>query len=160
MRELAQRSAAAAREIKDLIRTSEIEVESGAALVREIGSALTTIQEHVDLIHRHTDPIAVSAKEQAFGLTQVNTAVNEMDQVTQKNAAMVEEANAASATLATESSKLQTAVAAFRLPALRGAIASATYAQTVKRQTSQPARSRSALRVHGSAVIAEQWEEF
>lgn len=116
VRELAQRSARAAKEIKDLICTSEAEVDSGVALVRETGGALATIQRFVADINEHMDAIATSAREQSVGLTQVNTAVNEMDQVTQKNAAMVEETNAASATLAIESGRLRSLVAAFSLP--------------------------------------------
>lgn len=116
VRELAQRSARAAKEIKDLICTSEAEVDSGVALVRETGGALATIQRFVADINEHMDAIATSAKEQSVGLTQVNTAVNEMDQVTQKNAAMVEETNAASATLAIESGRLRSLVAVFSLP--------------------------------------------
>ena len=68
------------------------------------------------------DAIAISAKEQSVGLLQVNTAVNEMDQVTQKNAAMVEEANAASASLAIESSRLRDLISAFQIPVTSNAV--------------------------------------
>ncbi|WEX78598.1 methyl-accepting chemotaxis protein [Sinorhizobium numidicum] len=115
VRELAQRSANAAKEIKDLIRNSAVEVESGVRLVRETGEALRTIESFIVTINQHMDAIAVSAQEQSAGLSEVNTAVNQMDQVTQQNAAMVEEANAASATLAQEASRLRELIARFTL---------------------------------------------
>ncbi|MGO4621616.1 methyl-accepting chemotaxis protein [Ensifer sp. 2YAB10] len=115
VRELAQRSANAAKEIKDLIRNSTVEVESGVRLVRETGEALRTIEGFIVTINQHMDAIAVSAQEQSAGLSEVNTAVNQMDQVTQQNAAMVEEANAASATLAQEAGRLRELIARFTL---------------------------------------------
>jgi methyl-accepting chemotaxis protein len=115
VRELAQRSAKAAKEIKDLIRNSTVEVESGVRLVRETGEALRTIEGFIVTINQHMDAIAVSAQEQSAGLSEVNTAVNQMDQVTQQNAAMVEEANAASATLAQEAGRLRDLIARFTL---------------------------------------------
>ncbi|MGF6253010.1 HAMP domain-containing methyl-accepting chemotaxis protein [Ensifer sp. LBL] len=115
VRELAQRSANAAKEIKDLIRNSAVEVESGVRLVRETGEALRTIEGFIVTINQHMDAIAVSAQEQSAGLSEVNTAVNQMDQVTQQNAAMVEEANAASAQLAQEAGRLRELIARFTL---------------------------------------------
>ncbi|WP_425348826.1 methyl-accepting chemotaxis protein [Pararhizobium antarcticum] len=115
VRELAQRSAKAAKEIKDLIRNSSNEVEGGVRLVRATGEALKTIEQYVITINQHMDAIATSSREQSVGLAEVNTAVNQMDQVTQQNAAMVEETNAASATLAMESSRLRELIAAFQL---------------------------------------------
>lgn len=115
VRELAQRSAKAAKEIKDLIKTSTGEVQSGVQLVSQTGEALKTIEAFIVTMNQHMDSIATSAKEQAIGLAEVNTAVNQMDQVTQQNAAMVEEANAAGATLASESAKLKDLVAQFQL---------------------------------------------
>ncbi|WP_429808715.1 HAMP domain-containing methyl-accepting chemotaxis protein [Ensifer sp. B1-9] len=115
VRELAQRSANAAKEIKDLIRNSAVEVESGVRLVRETGEALRTIEGFIVTINQHMDAIAVSAQEQSAGLSEVNMAVNQMDQVTQQNAAMVEEANAASATLAQEAGRLRDLIARFTL---------------------------------------------
>ena len=115
VRELAQRSANAAKEIKDLIRNSAVEVESGVRLVRETGEALRTIEGFIVTINQHMDAIAVSAQEQSAGLSEVNMAVNQMDQVTQQNAAMVEEANAASATLAQEAGRLRELIARFTL---------------------------------------------
>ncbi|OHV72133.1 methyl-accepting chemotaxis protein [Ensifer sp. LCM 4579] len=115
VRELAQRSANAAKEIKELIRNSASEVESGVRLVRETGESLRTIEGFIVKINEHMGAIGVSAQEQSAGLSEVNAAVNQMDQVTQQNAAMVEEANAASATLAQEASRLRDLISRFTL---------------------------------------------
>ena len=115
VRELAQRSAKAAKEIKELIRNSSVEVESGVKLVSETGEALKTIEGYIVTINQHMDSIATSAREQSVGLAEVNTAVNQMDQVTQQNAAMVEESNAASATLAEEAGRLNQLISQFQL---------------------------------------------
>ncbi len=117
VRELAQRSAKAAKEIKDLIRNSTAEVENGVKLVSETGEALKTIEDYVVVINQHMDAIATSAREQSTGLAEVNTAVNRMDHVTQQNAAMVEETNAAGATLANESVNLRALISHFTLQA-------------------------------------------
>ncbi len=115
VRELAQRSAQAAKEIKDLIGKSSVEVETGVKLVSDTGTALKTIENYIVTINQHMDAIATSSREQSVGLAEVNTAVNQMDQVTQQNAAMVEEANAAGATLATEAGRLRELVSQFQL---------------------------------------------
>ncbi len=115
VRELAQRSAKAAKEIKDLIRNSSVEVEGGVKLVRDTGEALKTIEDYVVAINHHMDAIATSAKEQSVGLSEVNIAVNQMDQVTQQNAAMVEQTSAAGATLAQESARLRDIIGQFNL---------------------------------------------
>ncbi|MFA1624767.1 methyl-accepting chemotaxis protein [Rhizobium mongolense] len=115
VRELAQRSANAAKEIKTLISNSAAEVESGVALVRSTGDALVEIETLVNKVNDHVNTIATAAREQATGLHEINTSVNHMDQMTQQNAAMVEETTAASQTLAEESSQLRTLLAKFRL---------------------------------------------
>jgi len=115
VRELAQRSAQAAKEIKGLIQNSTAEVESGVKLVRDTGEALKTIGEYITSINGHMASIATSAQEQSTGLSQVNVAVNQMDQTTQQNAAMVEESTAAAASLAQEAGKLRDLVQQFRL---------------------------------------------
>ncbi len=115
VRELAQRSAQAAKEIKGLISKSAEEVESGVKLVTATGEALKVIGDHVVAINGQLDAIATSAREQSVGLSEVNTAVNQMDQTTQQNAAMVEEATAASASLATEADRLRQLISQFQL---------------------------------------------
>ena len=115
VRELAQRSANAAKEIKALIQTSTAEVGSGVELVRETGVALNEIAGRVAGINQHMDAIATSSKEQSVGLSEVNTAINSMDQSTQQNAAMVEQSTAASSALSQEVEKLRDLVAQFSL---------------------------------------------
>ncbi|WP_099865633.1 methyl-accepting chemotaxis protein [Pararhizobium haloflavum] len=106
VRELAQRSATAAKEIKTLIQTATGEVTTGVDLVQKTANSLQAIASQVQQINERIDTIATSAQEQAVGLREVNTAVNHMDQMTQQNAAMVEETTAASQSLAGESRKL------------------------------------------------------
>jgi methyl-accepting chemotaxis protein len=90
------------------------------ALVRSTGDALTEIEVLVNKVNEQVTSIATSAREQSTGLAEVNTAVNQMDQMTQQNAAMVEETNAASQVLASEAAQLQTALSQFHIDAGRG----------------------------------------
>ena len=115
VRELAQRSAAAAKDIKTLITKSGEEVSSGVRLVTATGEALEVIQRHVLDINGHVHSIARAAGEQATGLSEINTAVNQMDQVTQRNAAMVEETTAATHRLSEESNHLGQLIARFKV---------------------------------------------
>jgi methyl-accepting chemotaxis protein len=115
VRDLAQRSAKAASEIRGHIRQSSAEVESGVKLVLDTGMTLKDIGERIAGIDRHMNAIATSAAEQSTGLAEVNAAVNSMDQATQQNAAMVEQSTAASAMLAAETAKLRALVSRFRL---------------------------------------------
>ncbi|MGE5649803.1 MAG: methyl-accepting chemotaxis protein [Bacillota bacterium] len=115
VRNLAQRSAAAAREIKALIGDSVEKVDAGSRLVDQAGA---TMQQVVDSIRRVTDimgEIAVASEEQTSGIEQINQAVAQMDQVTQQNAALVEEAAAASQAMQEQAAGLARAVSAFRL---------------------------------------------
>jgi methyl-accepting chemotaxis protein len=113
VRTLAQRSAEAAKEIKTLIQASTSHVSSGVDLVGETGKALDRIVAQVTELNGLVAEIAASAHEQSTALAEVNTAVNQMDQVTQQNAAMVEETTAASHTLAQEAERLESLVQQF-----------------------------------------------
>jgi methyl-accepting chemotaxis protein len=115
VRQLAQRSAEAAKEIKTLIGNAETAVSQGVVLVNETGTGLEEIAQLVAAINQQMDAIAVAAKEQAMGLAEVNTAVNHMDHTTQQNAAMVEEMSAAGAGLAEESSRLSELMGRFAM---------------------------------------------
>jgi methyl-accepting chemotaxis protein len=115
VRALAQRSADAAREIKGLISTSTQQVGAGVSLVGQTGQALRAIVDQVASIDSLVREIAASAQEQATGLHQVNSAVNQMDQVVQQNAAMVEEATAATHALKGEAGDLANLVGRFRV---------------------------------------------
>ena len=114
VRALAQRSADAAKEIKALISASGEQVGSGVRLVGLTGEALTRIVGHVDQMSGLMAEIASAAQEQATGLGQVNSAVNQMDKVTQQNAAMVEQSTAASHSLAGEAEELTRLVKQFK----------------------------------------------
>jgi methyl-accepting chemotaxis protein len=114
VRALAQRSSEAAKEIKDLIAVSTRHVETGVRLVGEAGDALSTIAAKVAGINSLVSEITASAEEQATGLAQVNTAINQIDQVTQQNAAMVEQSTAASQSLTLEAEELMQLVSRFR----------------------------------------------
>ena len=124
VRELAQRSANAAKEIKVLISASAAEVDTGVGLVRSTGEALVEIEALVNRVNESVNTIATAAKEQATGLAEINTSVNHMDQMTQQNAAMVEETTASSQVLANEARQLQAELARFKLAASTQASAS------------------------------------
>ncbi|MBU0736826.1 MAG: HAMP domain-containing protein [Alphaproteobacteria bacterium] len=115
VRELAQRSATAAKDIKTLITKSSQEVRTGVDLVGSTGQALSDIQTKVVGIASQVTSIATAAQEQSTGLAEVNMAVNQMDQMTQQNAAMVEEAAASTAKLAEETAHLRSLVARFKV---------------------------------------------
>ncbi len=117
VRNLAQRSAAAAKEIKGLINDSSEKVASGSKLVAEAGA---TMQEIVDSVRRVTDimgEISSASSEQTAGIEQINQAVVEMDHVTQQNAALVEEAAAAAEAMKEQAATLNAAMAVFRIGA-------------------------------------------
>ena len=166
VRELAQRSATAAKDIKTLITRSRTEVAGGVALVTETGDVLGTIGGHVVKLNEHIKSIALAATEQATGLSEVNSAVNEMDQTTQQNAAMVEETTAATSKLADEASNLANLVSRFRLQAgtdlpSRASARPSSAARPADLASPRGGR-RPALSGHGSAAVAvrSDWEEF
>ncbi|MDO1580855.1 HAMP domain-containing methyl-accepting chemotaxis protein [Rhizobium oryzicola] len=140
VRELAQRSANAAKDIKTLITKSGDEVAGGVQLVQKTGEALTEIETRVLAINDHIQSIATASREQATGLQEVNTAINQMDQVTQKNAAMVEETSAATAKLSQEADGLLSLVSHFNVGAsVATAGQSYTSQQPAKASVSRPA---------------------
>jgi methyl-accepting chemotaxis protein len=115
VRNLAQRSATAAKEIKALIGDSVAQVNTGTALVQQAGA---TIQEVVASVARVTDimaEITAASREQSAGIDQVNAAITQMDQSTQQNAALVEEAAAAASSMQEQSARLEQLMAGFRL---------------------------------------------
>ncbi|MBB4104191.1 methyl-accepting chemotaxis protein [Allorhizobium borbori] len=161
VRELAQRAASAAREIKELIAHSSGEVKSGVKLVSETGEALRSIEDSILVVNTQIQAIATAAKEQAIGLDEVNAAVNQMDQVTQQNAAMVEETSAASATLAGQAEQLRRLIEHFQLgndapqrPVTRQAPAKTQPAARPVRRAAVPATQGNA------ALKQESWSEF
>ncbi|WP_413436797.1 methyl-accepting chemotaxis protein [Sulfuriferula sp. GW1] len=115
VRNLAQRSAGAAKEIKILIGDSVEKVDMGSKLVDEAGETMDDIVTSVELVTEIMSGIANASKEQSSGIEQVNQAVGQMDEVTQQNAALVEEAAAASESLQDQAGKLAQVVSIFKL---------------------------------------------
>jgi methyl-accepting chemotaxis protein len=172
VRNLAQRSAAAAKEIKALIGDSVEKVDVGSKLVDQAG---TTMQEVVDSIRRVTDimaEISAASQEQTSGIEQINQAVAQMDQVTQQNASLVEEAAAASESMQEQARNLAQVVSVFRLDAGHTALAVAPRpapAAPRKAVVSRPAKSgraspAPAIETRSRAAVAAtadaDWQEF
>ncbi len=116
VRELAQRSSSAAKEIASLLQKSTHEVESGVSLVERAGVALTGIGSRVEAINGQIHEIMESTREEADTLRQINSAVSELDSMTQQNAAMVEESTAAIHRLASEALEMDRQLGNFTLP--------------------------------------------
>jgi methyl-accepting chemotaxis protein len=167
VRALAQRSAEAAKEIKALINTSTKQVEAGVNLVGQTGEALRGIVSKVAEIDELIAQISVSAQEQAGGLHEVNTAVNQMDQVTQQNAAMVEQTTAATHSLKSQTGELVRQVESFRTSAVRRSepkpttrIAPAPVASPPPRPTMRPGSAAPPSRSSAAVALKEEWREF
>ncbi|HZW26659.1 MAG TPA: methyl-accepting chemotaxis protein [Gallionella sp.] len=166
VRNLAQRSAAAAKEIKTLIGDSVEKVEGGSKLVAQAGQ---TMEEIVTSIKRVTDimsEITAASAEQSRGIEQVNTAITQMDEVTQQNAALVEEAAAAAESLEEQAQNLAVAVATFKVDegggtavAVRRAPASAAASVRKAAPAKAPARATAKPKAK-PAEGEEEWEEF
>jgi methyl-accepting chemotaxis protein len=174
VRALAQRSSEAAREINELISTSSGQVERGVDLVRRTGVSLESIVASVANVASLVSGIASSAREQSISLAEVNTSVGQLDQVTQQNAAMVEESTAASNEMRNEARSLAGLFARFRTGAggtraalpERGRVAAAPKAALAKpaARAAAPAPARkqgsAALAAKPFAVAQDDWSEF
>ncbi|MGO4396716.1 methyl-accepting chemotaxis protein [Achromobacter sp. PAB15] len=117
VRSLAQRSAQAAREVKDLIEQSTSNVDSGAEQVRQAGETMQEIVSSVQRVTQIMAEITEASTEQSIGIDQINRAVTQMDDVTQQNAALVEEAAAAASSLEDQAKRLAATAAFFKVPA-------------------------------------------
>ncbi len=168
VRALAQRSSDAAREINVLITSSGEQVEQGVDLVGRTGVALASIVTSVSEISKRVSNIAASAREQSSGLAEINTAVNELDHVTQQNAAMFEETTAASHALTSEADALVHAVSRFKLSGIQRTQTQARDTFVSQRPTpAHPAPPARMPMSQGNAALALQpspqedgWEEF
>ncbi|WP_439627818.1 methyl-accepting chemotaxis protein [Shinella sp.] len=171
VRELAQRAAGAAKDIKSLVTRSSEEVKTGSRLVQATGESLGRIGGDVLRNHEHMSSIVTAAREQTSGLQEINVAVTQMDQVTQQNAAMVEETNAASHTLAQDAENLSRLVGQFQIrEGARASVGSPRAVSTASRPAPSPARnlvskvagafSSSAASRGNAQAAAENWEEF
>ncbi|MFM9912458.1 MAG: methyl-accepting chemotaxis protein [Methylophilaceae bacterium] len=169
VRNLAQRSAAAAKEIKTLIGDSVDKVENGTKLVAQAGE---TMEEIVNSVKRVTDimgEIAAASAEQSSGIDQINNAVTQMDEVTQQNAALVEQAAAAAESLEEQAQELTEAVSVFKLDT--GSTVSGARRPTPRMATPAPASKPESASVKSvtntkpklpkaKAAAEEEWEEF
>lgn len=170
VRNLAQRSAAAAKEIKDLIRDSVKKVEDGSQLVNESGGTLSEIVAAVEHVTRMISEIASAAQEQTSGIEQVNTAVAQMDEMTQQNAALVEEASSAGKAMADQAQQMATMMDFFTvgnsLAMGHGGGSSMTRGQgraSVSAVSSKKTSSKKPTKSSGSAKPVsndDDWEEF
>lgn len=115
MRTLAQRSATAAKEIKDLISSSVNHVNAGSSLVLDAGKSMDELVRSVKRVTDIMGDIASASNEQSSGIEQVNVAVSQMDEVTQQNAALVEQASAAAQAMAEQANSLRRAVSVFKV---------------------------------------------
>jgi methyl-accepting chemotaxis protein len=115
VRSLAQRSAAAAREIKGLIGASVEKVESGSALVQEAGGMMDEIVVGIRRVSDVIGEISAANQEQRIGISQINTSVGDLDGMTQQNAALVEQSAAAAESLKDQAGQLARVIASFRL---------------------------------------------
>ena len=162
VRNLAQRSAAAAQEIKTLIGNSVERVDIGARLVDQAGS---TMQEIVTSVARVTDimsEIALASQEQIAGIEQVNQAIGEMDEVTQQNAALVEQAGAAATSLNDEAAALARVVSVFNLG--NAVTSTPAPAKAPPHGTAPPAKVRAKAPAQKRLAVVKQssdeWETF
>ncbi|MGV8869096.1 MAG: methyl-accepting chemotaxis protein [Janthinobacterium svalbardensis] len=172
VRNLAQRSAGAAKEIKGLINDSVAQVENGARLVDEAGHTMREIVDSVHKVSSIVGQISAASDEQRAGIEQVNQAIGEMDQVTQQNAALVEEAAAAAESMQEQAARLADAVSVFKtaqvdaIPAL--ASRPAAHRPVPLKVAHAPARvSGKPVVRHAPQVPAgkqrsgeDEWEEF
>jgi methyl-accepting chemotaxis protein len=165
VRNLAQRSAAAAKEIKELINASVANVDAGAKLVDQAGA---TMEQVVGSIRRVTDimaEITSASQEQTGGIEQVNGAIAQMDQVTQQNAALVEEAAAAASSMQDQAAKLADVVSVFKLDRAHdlGAVAAPVKAAPVRAalpRAAAPTTRVAAKPAKAKQTVEADWEEF
>ncbi|WP_010112755.1 methyl-accepting chemotaxis protein, partial [Burkholderia oklahomensis] len=178
----AQRSSSAAKEIKDLISASVQKIRDGSALADEAGKTMTEVTQAVARVTDIMGEIAAASAEQSRGIDQVNLAITQMDQVTQQNAALVEEAAAASQSLEDQGRELKQAVAFFRVDGMAAdavaqhrRIAAPTFAAATASapravEASKPAASTAAAAARAPAVAVARapaaadanadWETF
>ncbi|KQT60695.1 MULTISPECIES: methyl-accepting chemotaxis protein [unclassified Aureimonas] len=163
VRGLAQRSAEAAKEIKSLIATSSAQVAEGVELVTASGRSLDEIVEEIGKMDTVVGEIATSAREQATSLREVSAAADQMDKVTQQNAAMVEETTAAAQTLSGETEELAVLVSSFRTN--RRAAAQSPARKAAPRAATAPRKPVPQMRATGQtkaapAEAADDWQDF
>ena len=159
VRNLAQRSAAAAKEIKTLIGDSVVAVDAGSKLVAEAGGTMADIVSSVQRVTDIMAEISLATQEQSSGIDQINQAIGQMDQVTQQNAALVEEAAAAAASLQEQAGTLSQVVSVFRLDGVQAAPVRAVVRAATAAVPARPAL-KAAPAARKAAPSHDEWEEF
>ena len=171
VRSLAQRSSSAAKEIKDLIATSVDKIRDGSALAGEAGKTMTEVTQAVARVTDIMAEIAAASTEQSRGIEQVNLAITQMDNVTQQNAALVEEAAAASRSMEDHGEQLTDAVAFFQVKASAAAVAAVPVParrEAPRREVAAAAAPKRVARATAAAPVAalatatvdEGWDKF
>lgn len=159
VRNLAQRSAAAAKEIKDLIRDSVTKVEDGTSLVNQSGEMLQEIVEAVRRVNDTIGDISVASQEQTSGIEQVNKAVSQMDEMTQQNAALVEQASAAGESMSEQAKAMRDLLSFFTLSEGGSTQASISHQPQVASSTPRP-QNGIAHKPMAPSSSDEEWQEF
>jgi methyl-accepting chemotaxis protein len=171
VRNLAQRSAGAAKEIKALISNSVDKVDTGSRLVDQAGSTMNEVVASVRRVNDIISDIAAASREQTAGIEQVNEAISQMDHVTQQNAALVEQAAAAAASMQEQAHQLSAVVSVFKvhaedalrtdpMPAMSAAAAGPALKAPMKPLVQPPKTKPVARLAPASRGNAEDWEEF
>jgi methyl-accepting chemotaxis protein len=160
VRNLAHRSASAAKEIKALIETSVHEVDTGTVLVGKAGKTMEDIVASVSRVTSIMREMSNASMEQESGIEQINEAIGQMDTVTQQNAALVEEAAAASAAMRQQAQDLERAVSVFQLAQHRGAHAAEPAARVAPRPAPALRAPRPAARPVLATANGTEWETF
>ena len=178
VRSLAQRSAAAAKEIKELIGNSVEQVEIGTKLVDQAGATMMEVVESVKRVTDVVSEITAASQEQTSGIDQINIAITQMDQVTQQNAALVEEAASAAESLQNQANVLVDAVSVFKLAGDGGGMRAGAATKHQKNEPviakAAPAMKKPAAKTTRPALVgnaakseakpkapaADDWEEF
>lgn len=161
VRNLASRSADAAKEIKTLIDDSVSQITQGSSLVEQAGSTMSEVVTAVRRVTDIMDEISAASQEQSDGIEQVSQAVGQMDQVTQQNAALVQQATAAAASLEEQASRLEEAVAVFKL--LGSHTSHHALPHAAPRQAAEPMAvpaPRPAAQRSNRTSHHDEWEEF
>ncbi len=165
VRNLAQRSASAAKEIKTLIGDSVHQVESGAKLVAEAGVTMTEIETSIQRVTDIMSEISAASTEQSAGIAQVNQAIIQMDEVTQQNAALVEQASAAAESLEEQAQSLAEAVSVFKLNhSPKNAMAKAAPVSHIRKPVTKPSANKASTTGRPPQLSHEKddehWAEF
>lgn len=165
VRDLAGRSANAAKEIKNLIEESGTQVSNGVDLVNKTGRSMEQIEQQITAVAEKIDAISRASREQATGLSQVNMAINEMDTMTQKNAAMVQDSNTSSQKLAGECERLADVVRSFKLTgaSVHSRMSDSSRPAPVRTAPAPKPAAQPQYKTQGNAALAqstESWEEF